>query len=249
MLDPPLYRERITEDLIERLKLNRRKPPDKDPIIYWHEIYNTFFPGASEARPVSPCEKLFRGIPYATLIAITDFEGPSAESANHFVQFFSAGRIGEMLPFVRGRLGLHDDLSPDVQATVYLEILQESLQLYLQHIMNAASRMPRLGHRASENHTNLTGIGDQDHIGPAAPQIGASELMLGVLPVWTRPRVNCLRDLPVETTAQGLPLFMGDQHPEQLPWLDDPDVDWVAELNAFEQNHGNVDFQNIEVFD
>ena len=55
-LNPPLYRERINSDLIEELGLDRKNPPGTDRVEYWHKIYNTFFPGASETRPVTPCE-------------------------------------------------------------------------------------------------------------------------------------------------------------------------------------------------
>ena len=54
-LDPPLYRERITSDLIDKLGLDRKNPPGTNRVEFWHKLYNNFFPGAAEERPVSPC--------------------------------------------------------------------------------------------------------------------------------------------------------------------------------------------------
>ena len=55
-LDPPLYTERIGKDLIDELGLDRKNVPGTDRIEYWHRLYNTFFPGATQKRPVNPCK-------------------------------------------------------------------------------------------------------------------------------------------------------------------------------------------------
>ena len=55
-LDPPLYREKIGNDLVEELGLDRKNPSGTNRVDFWHKIYNTFFPGAAETRPVSPCK-------------------------------------------------------------------------------------------------------------------------------------------------------------------------------------------------
>ena len=62
MLNPPLYTERIGSDLIEELGLDRKNAPGTNRVEYWHRIYNTFFPGAAEARPVSPCKLAYKAI-------------------------------------------------------------------------------------------------------------------------------------------------------------------------------------------
>ena len=54
-VDPPLYQERIGRDFIEELSLERKNAPGTGREEYWHRLYDTFFPGAAERCPVTPC--------------------------------------------------------------------------------------------------------------------------------------------------------------------------------------------------
>jgi len=54
-VEPPRYRERIGPDFIEELSLERKNTPGTGREEYWHRVYNTFFPGAADQRPVTPC--------------------------------------------------------------------------------------------------------------------------------------------------------------------------------------------------
>ncbi|KAJ9610441.1 hypothetical protein H2200_005218 [Cladophialophora chaetospira] len=215
-----MYQEMITEGLIEQLKLNRKNLPGKDPAVYWHEIYDTFFPGASDARPVTPY-----------------FEGANAESANRFVHFLTPERISEMLPTVRRRLGMHDDLVPDDQISLHLEILQESLQLYLHDMTNDAHRMPHLGHRTGEQDADRMRNGVPRHTRPAHPQISAPEPMPIPVPLLTESRMDRLPELLLETANRSLGSFD-----------DFVDVDWEAQFDALAQGDWSSDLRDLDVF-
>jgi hypothetical protein len=165
-LDPPLYRERIGSDLIEELGLDRKNLPGTDRVDYWHKVYDTFFPGAAEARPVSPCRYHFQSLFPSVLTSSTDYEGPAAEHLRRFLHF-SEQVLEELLPVVQQRLGLQEALSSTSQIRLQQEIQQEAGQRYLQHI--ASSSMPHLGRPLPKIDANTDSTASQNPVSQTDP--------------------------------------------------------------------------------
>lgn len=115
-LDPPLYRERIGPDMIEDLGLDRKNLPGTDRVEYWYRLYNAFFPGAADRRPLSPY-----------------YEGPAAQHMGRFLRF-SRPAIRDLLPEVQQRLGLEGALQGHNLVRLMEEILQDATQRYLQQL-------------------------------------------------------------------------------------------------------------------
>ena len=170
-LNPPLYRERIGNDLIEELGLDRKNVPGTDRVEYWHRIYNTFFPGAADLRPVSPCKKDDGSCHPITLTDLTDYEGPAYEHLQRFLHF-SAQVMGELLPAVQQRLGLEGSLSQNNQLRIQQDIQQEAGQRYLQNISSAM--MPRLGDLPSFPNETISGGSTALRSDPASRPLAAS---------------------------------------------------------------------------
>ncbi|ETN39122.1 uncharacterized protein HMPREF1541_05345 [Cyphellophora europaea CBS 101466] len=137
-LEPPLFTERISTDLIEALELKRKNPPGTDPVRYWHKLYDAFFPGAAEIRPVNPY-----------------YEGPLVEITESLVRF-SGQVLNDLFPAVLQRLGLEEHFSEDNHLRLQDDVVQVAVQQYVEELgqrhRSQSRRLPapRLGHRASE---------------------------------------------------------------------------------------------------
>jgi hypothetical protein len=165
-LNPPLYCERIGSDLIEELGLDRKNLPGTDRVDYWYKVYHTFFPGAAETRPISPCTYRFQNLFPRVLTSSTDYEGPAAEHLRRFLHF-SEQTLEALLPVVQQRLGLQGALSPNSQLQLQQEIQQEAGQRYLQHIAN--SSMPHLGRPPPAIDANMGSNASQNPISQTDP--------------------------------------------------------------------------------
>ncbi|KAL9620220.1 MAG: hypothetical protein Q9160_005229 [Pyrenula sp. 1 TL-2023] len=170
-LEPPLYGERISPDMIEDLGLDRKNPPGTDRIAYWHRIYNAFFPGAADRRPVSPY-----------------YEGPAAQHMGRFLRF-SRPAIRDLLPVVQRRLGLDWVLPGHHLVRLMEEILEDATQRYLQQLTglgafqigqadsfttidSIVASQPEL---ASSNAATSNESGQLASIPPRGPQEGSRE--------------------------------------------------------------------------
>lgn len=127
--DPPLYRERISIDLAEQLGLERKNPQGTDKRIYWHRLYEAFFPGAASIRNVSPF-----------------YEGPAAQQLNEFLSF-SRSNISDLVVRVKQRLRNNlNTITPADQGQLVDEIVQVAGQQYMENL--AVHTFPQLGQRS-----------------------------------------------------------------------------------------------------
>ncbi|OQV11371.1 hypothetical protein CLAIMM_15213 [Cladophialophora immunda] len=133
---------------------------------------------------------------------------------------------------------MDDHLPLDAQISVHLEILQQSLQLYLRHILNSASRIPHLGHRTEENNTNVTRNGVHGRTPPACPWIGVPEPTLSAEPPGTLSRAEAQLDFHVETTNQPLTPSYEDRYANQPLWLANLSVEWT--LNSLRWSKATI---------
>lgn len=56
--EPPLYLEKISQELADTLKIERKNECGIDRVEYWWNIFDTLFPGARMTRGIDPCTSI-----------------------------------------------------------------------------------------------------------------------------------------------------------------------------------------------